>query len=112
MRDARGGGSEGERESSWRDGIRGVYRGVVESKPLAKVIEISHVPVHVDQTILCGTPALIRPLTPVPLARNSVWVRADSSYRNGSDRLLEVLKWYRTRFWWEGGEGDKRERFL
>lgn len=115
LKNERGGRSKKERERyegriPRREMVSGaclVYRGVVESKPLAKVIEISHVPVHVDQTILCGTPALtlIRPLTPVPLARNSVWVRADSSYRNGSDRLLEVLKWYRTRFWWEGGEG-------
>lgn len=51
---------------------------------------------HVDQTILCDTPALIR--------RNAVrhprgeWVRADSSYRAcGTDTLLKVLKWYRTR---------------
>lgn len=52
---------------------------------------------HVDQTILCDTPASYPPSCNALRHPRGVWVRADSSYRAcGTDRLLRILKWYRT----------------
>lgn len=82
-----------------------MYCGVVESKPLAKVIEISALGTSIRRFCAAHLRSGLSGLRGAAPRAHSVWVRADSSYRNGSDRLLEVLKWYRTRFCWGAREG-------